>query len=107
MYRKVRKFSSLCLFAYILKGKEVLTFYYLSLGSSRFSSGRVSASQYSEYPDEVQTIWVEFTALFNQRRRRERRSHTQLYNIISQEIHLSSVTLASFYRHQKFRGLLP
>ena len=44
---------------------------------------------------------MEFTALFNQRRRRERRSHTQLYNVISQEIHLSSATLASFYRHQK------
>ena len=45
--------------------------------------------------------WVEFTAIFDQRRRRDGRSPTQMYNILSQEIRLSPATLASFYRHQK------
>uniref|UniRef100_U9UQU0 Uncharacterized protein n=2 Tax=Rhizophagus irregularis TaxID=588596 RepID=U9UQU0_RHIID len=34
-------------------------------------------------------------------RKREARSPTQLYNILSIEIGLSASTLASFYRHQK------
>ncbi|PKY13280.1 hypothetical protein RhiirB3_518667 [Rhizophagus irregularis] len=38
---------------------------------------------------------------FNNRRKREARSPTQLYNILSIEIGLSASTLASFYRHQK------
>ena len=45
--------------------------------------------------------WVEFTAIFDERRKRENRSPTQMYNILSQEIGLSPATLASFYRHQK------
>ncbi|GBC01497.1 hypothetical protein RclHR1_04200015 [Rhizophagus clarus] len=57
--------------------------------------------QYSEYMDEYETYWVKFTALFNNRRKRERRSPTQMYNILSIEIGLSASTLASFYRHQK------
>uniref|UniRef100_U9SN98 Uncharacterized protein n=2 Tax=Rhizophagus irregularis (strain DAOM 181602 / DAOM 197198 / MUCL 43194) TaxID=747089 RepID=U9SN98_RHIID len=71
-------------------------------GSNRFSStSHVSMGQYSEYTDEYETYWVEFTALFNNRRKREARSPTQLYNILSIEIGLSASTLASFYRHQK------
>ncbi|POG81140.1 hypothetical protein GLOIN_2v1510815 [Rhizophagus irregularis DAOM 181602=DAOM 197198] len=71
-------------------------------GSNRFSStSHVSMGQYSEYTDEYETYWVEFTALFNNRRKREGRSPTQLYNILSIEIGLSASTLASFYRHQK------
>ena|SRR5687767_11197502 len=69
-------------------------------GSNRFSStSRVS--QYSEYSDEIQMYWVEFTAIFDERRKREKRSPTQMYNILSQEIKLSPATLASFYRHQR------
>ena len=45
--------------------------------------------------------WVEFTAIFDERRKRENRSPTQMYNILSQEIGLSPATLASFYRYQK------
>ena len=45
--------------------------------------------------------WIEFTAIFDERRKREKRSPTQIYNILSQEIKLSPATLASFYRHQK------
>ena len=41
--------------------------------------------------------WV----IFDERRKREKRSPTQIYNILSQEIKLSPATLASFYRHQK------
>ncbi|RGB21936.1 hypothetical protein C1646_776959 [Rhizophagus diaphanus] len=71
-------------------------------GSNRFSStSHVSMGQYSEYTDEYETYWVEFTALFNNRRKREARSPTQLYNILSIEIGLSASTLASFYRHRK------
>ncbi|CAB4404810.1 unnamed protein product [Rhizophagus irregularis] len=54
--------------------------------------------QYSEYTDEYETYWVEFTALFNNRRKREARSPTQLYNILSIEIGLSA---SSFYHRQK------
>ena len=56
---------------------------------------------YSEYKDEYETYWVEFTALFNNRRKKEGRSPTQLYNILSIEIGLSASTLASFYRHRR------
>lgn len=45
--------------------------------------------------------WVEFTAIFDERRKKEKKSPTQLYNALSQEIGLSPATLASFYRHQK------
>src|SRR6266498_1302689 len=66
-------------------------------GSNRFSStSHVSMGQYSEYTDEYETYWVEFTVLFNNRRKREARSPTQLYNILSIEIGLSASTLASF-----------
>ncbi|GBB84989.1 hypothetical protein RclHR1_11580010 [Rhizophagus clarus] len=68
-------------------------------GSNRFSStSHVSMGQYSEYTDEYETYWVD---LFNNRRKREGRSPTQMYNILSIEIGLSASTLASFYRHQK------
>ncbi|CAG8648695.1 10222_t:CDS:2, partial [Dentiscutata erythropus] len=71
-------------------------------GSNRFSStSHVSMGYYSEYTDEYETYWVEFTALFNNRRKKEGRSPTQLFNILSIEIGLSASTLASFYRHQK------
>ena len=64
--------------------------------------GRESVrSHKSEYPDETETLWFEFTALFNERRKRERRSPTKMYNVLSEEIELSPATLASFYRHQK------
>ncbi len=45
--------------------------------------------------------WVEFTALFNQKRKKENHSHTQMYNFLSNEIGLSPATLASFYHNQK------
>ncbi|POG73387.1 uncharacterized protein OCT59_027368 [Rhizophagus irregularis] len=71
-------------------------------GSNRFSStSHVFMGQCSEYTDEYETYWVEFTALFNNRRKKEGRSPTQLYNILSIETGLSASTLASFYRHQK------
>ncbi|CAG8549778.1 16026_t:CDS:2 [Cetraspora pellucida] len=71
-------------------------------GSNRFSStSHVSMGHYSEYTEEYETYWVEFTALFNNRRKKESRSPTQMYNILSIEIGLSASTLASFYRHQK------
>src|SRR6266498_3991643 len=71
-------------------------------GSNRFfSTSHVSMRNYSKYTDEYETYWVEFTALFNNRRKREGRSPTQLYNILSIEIGLSASTLVSFYYHQK------
>jgi len=64
--------------------------------------GQESArSHKSEYSDETETLWVEFTALFNERRKRDGRSPTKMYNALSEEIGLSPATLASFYRHQK------
>jgi len=43
--------------------------------------GQESArSHKSEYPDETETLWVEFTTLFNERRKREKRSPTKMYN---------------------------
>ncbi|CAB5213345.1 unnamed protein product [Rhizophagus irregularis] len=72
------------------------------VGSNRFSSAsRVTIRQYSEYSDENEMYWVEFTAIFDQRRKKEQRSPSQMYNIISAEIGLSPGTLASFYRHQR------
>ncbi|CAB4438740.1 unnamed protein product [Rhizophagus irregularis] len=50
---------------------------------------------------EYTTYWVEFMALFNNRRKKEGRSPTQLYNILSIETGLSASTLANFYCHQK------
>ncbi|CAG8680898.1 43159_t:CDS:2, partial [Gigaspora margarita] len=41
-------------------------------GSNRFSStSHVSMGYYFEYTDEYETYWVEFTALFNNRREKE------------------------------------
>ena len=87
-----------CIYTYL---RQTASYFFLA-GSNRFSStSHVSMGQYSEYTDEYETYWVEFTALFNNRRKREARSPTQLYNILSIEIGLSASTLASFYRHQK------
>ncbi|RHZ77001.1 hypothetical protein Glove_186g35 [Diversispora epigaea] len=41
------------------------------------------------------------SSLFDERRKREKCSHTKIYNALSIEINLSSATLASFYRHQR------
>ena len=69
---------------------------------SSFIKGQESVrSHKSEYSDETETLWVEFTALFNERRKRDGRSPTKMYNALSEEIGLSPATLASFYRHQK------
>ena len=69
-----------------LSAPNCVLFFFLA-GSNRFSStSHVSMGQYSEYTDEYETYWVEFTALFNNRRKREARSPTQLYNILSIEI---------------------
>ncbi|CAG8534238.1 5941_t:CDS:2 [Ambispora leptoticha] len=39
------------------------------------SRGQVSVQSFrSEYPTEIETLWVEFTAIFNERRKREKRS---------------------------------
>jgi len=54
-----------------------------------------------EYSSETETLWVEFTAIFNERRKREKRSPTKMYNVLSEEIDLSPSTLAKFYQHQK------
>ncbi|RHZ61606.1 hypothetical protein Glove_346g114 [Diversispora epigaea] len=63
------------------------------------SAGQVSATSYRcEYSDGTETLWVEFIALFDKRRKREKRSPTKIYNVLSEEIDL---TLAKFYRHQK------
>ncbi|RHZ81532.1 hypothetical protein Glove_119g15 [Diversispora epigaea] len=40
-------------------------------------------------------------AIFNERRKREKRSPTKMYNALSDEIDLSPSTLAKFYQHQK------
>ncbi|RHZ71208.1 hypothetical protein Glove_261g95 [Diversispora epigaea] len=55
----------------------------------------------SEYSTEIETLWVEFTVLFDERRKREKCSPTKIYNALSIEINLNSATLASFYRHQR------
>ncbi|RHZ54946.1 hypothetical protein Glove_421g116 [Diversispora epigaea] len=66
------------------------------------SGGQASITSFSsEYSTEIETLWVEFTALFDERRKREKCSPTKIYNALSIEINLSSATLASFYRHQK------
>src|ERR1051325_3429009 len=93
----LEKIYQLCIYTYLRQ-----TAPYFLAGSNRFSStSHVSMGQYSEYTDEYETYWVEFTALFNNSRKREDRSPTQMYNILSIEIGLSASTLASFYRHQK------
>src|ERR1051325_6200775 len=94
----LEKNITLCIYTYLHPTAP----YFFFAGSNRFSStSHVSMGQYSEYTDEYETYWVEFTALFNNRRKREGRSPTQMYNILSIEIGLSASTLASFYRHQK------
>ncbi|CAG8518287.1 14663_t:CDS:2 [Ambispora leptoticha] len=66
------------------------------------SGGQASATSHrSEYTIQTETLWVEFIALFDERRKREKRSPTKMYNAISGEIGLSPATLASFYHHQK------
>jgi hypothetical protein len=44
---------------------------------------------------------VEFTAIFDQKRKKQKRSSLQMYNILSEEIGLSASTLANFYHHQR------
>ncbi|CAJ0647499.1 7375_t:CDS:2 [Entrophospora sp. SA101] len=66
------------------------------------SLGRASITSHrSEYPDETESTWVEFTYLFDERRKREGRSPATMYNVLSEEIRLSPATLSGFYRHQK------
>ncbi|CAG8711176.1 13762_t:CDS:2 [Acaulospora colombiana] len=51
------------------------------------SGGQASATSYrSEYLVEIETLWVEFTTLFDERRKREKRSPTKMYNVLSEEI---------------------
>ncbi|CAJ0764952.1 10981_t:CDS:2, partial [Entrophospora sp. SA101] len=64
--------------------------------------GRTSITSHrSEYSDGTEAIWVEFTYLFNERRKREGRSPATIYNVLSEEIRLGPATLSGFYRHQK------
>ncbi|PKK72423.1 hypothetical protein RhiirC2_777223 [Rhizophagus irregularis] len=73
----------------------------MSQGSNRFSSSsRSTTGKRSEHDDETAMYWVEFTAIFDQRRKKGNRSPTQMYNILSDEIGLSPGTLASFYHHR-------
>ncbi|CAG8779629.1 11645_t:CDS:2, partial [Ambispora leptoticha] len=59
------------------------------------SRGQASIQSYrSEYSTETETLWVEFTVLFDERRKREKRSPTKMYNALSGEIDLSPATLA-------------
>ncbi|CAH1766602.1 925_t:CDS:2, partial [Entrophospora sp. SA101] len=51
--------------------------------------------------DETEATWVEFTYLFDERRKREGRSPATMYNVLSEEIGLGPATLSGFYRHQK------
>ncbi|PKY51896.1 hypothetical protein RhiirA4_469199 [Rhizophagus irregularis] len=68
------------------------------VGSNRFSfASCATISQYSEYSEETEIYWVEFTAIFNQKRKKGNRSPIQMYNILSDEIGLSPGTLAGFY----------
>jgi len=65
-------------------------------------TGRASITSHrSEYSDGTEAIWVEFTYLFDGRRKREGRSPATMYNVLSEEIRLSPATLSGFYRHQK------
>ena len=87
-----------CIYTYL---RQTASYFFLARSNQFSSTSHVSMGQYSEYTDEYETYWVEFTALFNNRRKREARSPTQLYNILSIKIELSASTLASFYHHQK------
>ncbi len=70
-------------------------------GSKRFSStSHVSASQYSEYSEEIQTYGSNLLPYLTKKREKENLSLTQKYNILSKEIGVSTITLAGFYRHQ-------
>ncbi|RHZ47847.1 hypothetical protein Glove_566g40 [Diversispora epigaea] len=84
------------------------------------SRGQASIQSYrSEYPTATETLWVEFTVLFDERRKREKRSpclfavtsQSQILNKLIISLILSiylflnlrrkRAILASFYRHQK------
>jgi hypothetical protein len=70
------------------------------ISSSRIKS--IShASTCSEYDDKTEMYWSEFMAIFDERRKKGKKSPTQMYNILSQEIGLSPSILASFYWHQR------
>ena len=75
------------------------------LNRSSFFSGNVSSTSHithrTEYTEEIETTWIDFKALFDGRRKREGRSPSSLYRVISEEMNLGITTLASFYRHQK------
>jgi hypothetical protein len=45
--------------------------------------------------------WSKFVAIFDERRKKGKKSPTKMYNILSQEIGLSPAILASFYRYQR------
>ncbi|CAJ0768922.1 8991_t:CDS:2, partial [Entrophospora sp. SA101] len=53
------------------------------------SLGRASITSHrSEYSDGTEATWVEFTYLFDERRKREGRSPATMYNVLSEEIRL-------------------
>ncbi len=60
---------------------------------NRSHTHNFSGSPVRKY-SKLEMYLVEFTAFFNQRRKK---TPTQLYNILSVEIDLSSSTLTSFY----------
>jgi hypothetical protein len=62
---------------------------------------RIFTGHRSVYDDDTEMYWSEFVAIFDERRKKGKKSPTKMYNILSQEIGLSPATLASFYRHQR------
>jgi effector-binding domain-containing protein len=48
----------------------------------------------------MEMYWVEFTAIFDQKRKKVNRSPSQMFDTLSKEIRLSKSTLASFYHHK-------
>ncbi|RGB43676.1 hypothetical protein C1646_749464 [Rhizophagus diaphanus] len=83
---------------YVLKTNGRMTQYRKDQTDS--SASRVTIGQYSEYSEEMEMYLDEFTAIFDQRRKKVNRSPSQMFDTLSTEIGLSKSTLANFYRHK-------
>ncbi|CAG8577806.1 9456_t:CDS:2 [Paraglomus occultum] len=66
----------------------------------RETESLINTRQNTEYSDDVETLWVNYKILINQKVKKENRSLTQTFKVLGKKIKLSSATLAGFYRHQ-------
>lgn len=70
----------------------------LTAGSNQFSSvSHIFTGLHFVYDDDTEMYWSKYVAIFDQKRKKVKKSSMQMYYILSREIGLSPAILASFY----------